>query len=233
MTGALASDPPDGWLPLALLFWPAAAQPLVCPLRPRVFAFTPHTFRLGFPALTGALAAEPPWPPDMFVLPLLCVPDAQVLVWPLQPAALALIPQTLALGLPALIGALTDVPLACEVVPLPPVLPLPCDVGAQALLWLLRPSAPAFTPHTLAFPFPAFTGAETVDLPVPPVELLLVPLEAAQLLVWPLWPPMLALTPHTLAFGLPAFTGAETADLWPPPVVLLPLPCVLGAQPLV
>ena len=64
---------------------------------------------------------------------------------------------------------------------LPPVLLLPCALGAQLLLWPDLPATLALTPHTVTLPFPALTGAFAADpcAPFPPVLPLLCD-EAAQ-----------------------------------------------------
>jgi hypothetical protein len=128
-------------------------------------AFTPHTPAFGFTALIGAETSDPPEPDWPFVLPLPCWVGAQVFVCPLPPATLALTPQTVALGLPALTGAETRLP-PVEPWPFPPLeaeLELPCVDGAHPFVWLLPPRTLAFTPQTVTFASPPLTGAETSE----------------------------------------------------------------------
>ena len=85
---------------------------------------------------------------------------------PAVPATLALTPQTLTAGLPALTGAETRNPLLDAPVPDVVVLPLLCEVGAQLLLWPDALATLALAPQTFIDGFAAFTGAET-RVPVP------------------------------------------------------------------
>src|SRR5579884_2960688 len=98
----------------------------------------------------------PDWLPDVWLV------GAQLFDWLFQPPTPALTPQTFTPGLRALIGAeTTDEPVPVDEPLLPFAEPLLWPVGAQVLVWLFPPSAPALTPQAFTFGLPALTGSDT------------------------------------------------------------------------